>query len=105
MIEALLPPLIAGLALFATFVWLIHELRKRPSLLRQLELELRDGGRLGRRLGRTARFRLPVYSAETVQGKEAEFIRDRLPAKLPPLLVVAGVALGVLLAIWWAMPR
>ena len=105
MIEALLPTLIAGLALFAIFVWLGQELRKHPSLLRQIELELHDGGWLGRRLGRVARFRLPVYSAETVRGKEAEFIRDRLPAKPPTLLVVVVITLGVLLAIWWAMPR
>jgi hypothetical protein len=103
MVEALLPPLIAGLALFAIFVWLMHELRKRPSLLQQIELERRDSGWLGRRLGRVARFRLPVYSAETAQGKEAEFIRDRLPTKFPTLLVVGVVTLGVLLAIWKAI--
>lgn len=103
MIEELLPPLIAGLVLFALFVWLMDELRKRPSLLRQLELELHEGGWLGRRLGRAARFRLPVYSAETVQGKEAEFIRDRLPTKLPTLLIVLVVTIGLLLAIWVTM--
>jgi hypothetical protein len=107
MIEALLPALIGGLALFAIFVWLMHELRKHPSLLRQLELEMREGGWLGRRLGRAAPFRLPLYSAETVQGKEAEFIRDRLPTKFPTVLVVGVVALGVLFAIWAAelIPR
>ena len=105
MIEDLLPPLVSGLVLFGVFVWLMYELRRRPSLLRQIELELQDGGWLGRRLGRAARFRSPVYSAETVQGKEAEFIRDRLPAKLPTLLVVVVVTLGVLLAIWWVTPR
>jgi hypothetical protein len=102
MLEALLLPLIAGLALFAIFVWLMHELRKHPSLLRQIELEMHDGW-LGRRLGRVARFRLPVYSAETVQGKEAQFIRDRLPTKVPTSLVVGVVTLGVLLAIWKAI--
>ena len=102
--EDLLPELIASLVLSAIFAWLVHELRKRPSLLRQIDLEMHEGGWLGRRLGRAARFRLPVYSAETVQGKEAEFIRDRLPAKFPTLLFVIVVTLGVLLAIWYAMP-
>ena len=101
--EDLLPELIACLVLSAIFAWLIHELRKRPSLLRQIDLEMHEGGWLGRRLGRAARFRLPVYSAETVQGKEAEFIRDRLPTKFPTLLVVIVVTLGVLLAIWYAL--
>lgn len=100
MIEALLPSLLAGLVLFGVFVWLMRELRKRPSLLRQIELEMHEGGR---RLGRAARFRRPVYSAESVQGREAEFIRDRLPTKFPTLLVIVVVTLGVLLAIWNAM--
>jgi hypothetical protein len=44
--------------------------------------------------------RLPVYSAETIEGKEAEFIRDELPARFPSVLVV--VALLVLGAVvWW----
>jgi hypothetical protein len=47
--------------------------------------------------------RLPVYSAETVRGREAEFIRDRLPTKFPTLLVVGVVTLSVLLAIWKAV--
>jgi hypothetical protein len=100
MIDELLPSLVPVLVLFAIFVWLMHELRKRPSLLRQIDLEMGERGWLGR----GARFRLPVYSAETVQGKEAEFIRDRLPAKFPTLLVIIVVTLGVLLAIWRAMP-
>jgi hypothetical protein len=33
--------------------------------------------------------RLPVYSAETIRHKEAEFIRDRLPKRFPIALVVA----------------
>ena len=102
MIENLLPALIASLVLSAIFAWLMHELRKRPSLLRQIELEMHEGGWLGRRLGRAVRFRLPVYSAETVRGKEAEFIRDRLPVKFPTVLFVIVVMLGVLLAIWYA---
>jgi hypothetical protein len=103
MIEALLSPLIPGLALVAIFVWVVRELRKHPSLLQQVELELRDSGWFGRGLRRAARLRLPVYSAETVRGREAEFIRDRLPTKFPTLLVVGVVTLSVLLAIWKAV--
>ncbi len=103
MIEELLPHVVPGLVLCAIFVWLVHELRKRPSLLRQLELDMRESGWLGRRLGRATLFRLRVYSAETLDGTEAEFIDDRLPTKLPLLRVVGIVALGVLLAIWYAM--
>ena len=44
--------------------------------------------------------RVPVYSAETIQRKEAEFIRDRLPKKFPArlallLLIVFGAVA------WW----
>lgn len=43
---------------------------------------------------------MPVYSAETVRGKEAEFIRDRLPKLFPTLLAVLALLLfGGLL--WW----
>ena len=43
---------------------------------------------------------MPVYSAETVDGREAEFIRDGLPKRLPTILLV--VALVVLAAsVWW----
>ena len=43
---------------------------------------------------------VPVYSAETVQGQEAKFIRERLPKQLPTLLVLlAALVLGALA--WW----
>jgi hypothetical protein len=42
---------------------------------------------------------MPVYSAETVRGEEAEFIRDGLPKRFPLLLVV--VALLFAAAAWW----
>jgi hypothetical protein len=43
---------------------------------------------------------MPVYSAETTQGKEAEFIRDRLPTRFPYLLALgAVVAFGAVS--WW----
>lgn len=44
--------------------------------------------------------RMPVYSAETTRGDEAEFIRDRLPTRLP-MIVVASVALAICVTIWW----
>jgi hypothetical protein len=41
----------------------------------------------------------PVYSAETTRGKEAEFIRDRLPKRLPLwILFVTIVVLGAVAA-------
>jgi hypothetical protein len=48
-----------------------------------------------RELGRT-----PVYSAETTSGKEAEFIRDRLPKRFPTVVVFV-VVLVVGAALWW----
>jgi hypothetical protein len=101
MIQQLLPPLMAGFVLVAIFLWLMRELLKRPSLLRQLELEMHQGGWLGRRLGRAARFRLPVYSAETVHGKEAEFIRDRLPVRWERTLLIMLLAFVLVLAVMW----
>jgi hypothetical protein len=46
------------------------------------------------------RQRFPVYSAETTNGKEAEFIRDRLPKRIPVwTLLIAVIVLGGLA--WW----
>ena len=44
--------------------------------------------------------RLPVYSAETILRREAEFIRDRLPKRFPTALVVALLVLYAAAA-WW----
>ena len=95
----LLLPAFAAVVICAALVWLIDELRKRPSLWRRLEHELHQGGALGRRLGRAMRFRLPVYSAETVQGQEAEFIRDRLPIKPGRKLLMALLTIALTLAL------
>ena len=46
---------------------------------------------------------LPAYSAETVQGREAEFIRDRLRKGFPIALVV--IALVVFGAVAWWLSR
>jgi hypothetical protein len=43
--------------------------------------------------------RMPVYSAETTGGKEAELIRDRLPKRFPRFVAVAIVILGAVA--WW----
>lgn len=44
--------------------------------------------------------RMPVYSAETTSGKEAEFIRDRLPKRFPMAAILVGVViLGAI--VWW----
>jgi hypothetical protein len=48
--------------------------------------------------------RVPVYSAETTQGREAEFIRDRLPKRFPYWLVLVAV-LAVGAALWWLSHR
>ena len=49
---------------------------------------------------RELRHRFPVYSAETTNGKEAEFIRDRLPRRIPFwTLFIAVLVLGGLA--WW----
>jgi hypothetical protein len=44
--------------------------------------------------------RTPVYSAETVLGREAEFIRDSLPKRFPTVLVVIALVLFGAVA-WW----
>lgn len=55
------------------------------------------------RLGAELR-QMPVYSAETTQGKEAEFIRDRLPNRFPWWLLLAGALVGAAAA-WWLFDR
>ena len=53
-----------------------------------------------KQLGDELLHRVPVYSAETIQRKEAEFIRDRLPKKFP--LRLALLLLMVFGAVaWW----
>ncbi len=44
--------------------------------------------------------RMPVYSAETTDGKEAEFIRDRLPKRFPTAIVLVVVVIFGAVA-WW----
>jgi hypothetical protein len=74
--------------LAAVVVWLILVLRGSRSEWRRLTEELG--------------MRLPVFSAETTRGREAEFIRDRLPRRTPRTAVVALAALLVAgVALWW----
>lgn len=77
--------------------------RPPPPFWRQLRGHLDQlGNELDRRFDRERWVRrIPVYSAETVRGKEAELIRDRLPRKAPRaryllLFVLAGVLVWVL---------
>lgn len=51
-------------------------------------------------LERELKRHLPVYSAETVRGREAEFIRDRLPKRFPIAPVVVGLLVFGIVA-WW----
>ena len=59
---------------------------------------------LMKQLGDELLQRVPVYSAETIRRKEAEFIRDRVPKKLPVralllfFIVLAAIA-------WWVTAR
>ena len=42
----------------------------------------------------------PVHSAETTSGKEAEFIRDHLPTRLPTWMLFAIVIAFGAVAVW-----
>jgi type VI protein secretion system component VasF len=67
-------------------VWGAH--RSRFQLMQPLT-QLRD----------ELKSHFPVYSAETTRGKEAEFIRDRLPKRVPLwVLFVTIVVLGAVAA-------
>ena len=41
-----------------------------------------------------------VHSAETTSGKEAEFIRDRLPTRLPPWILLVTIAAFAAALVW-----
>jgi hypothetical protein len=46
-----------------------------------------------------------VFSAETVRGKQAEFIRERLPRRVPRMLPLMLGAFGVMLRVAWWLAR
>jgi flagellar biogenesis protein FliO len=76
--------------LLLLIIVLIFSARHLDSEWPKLERALRDD----------LRGWMPVYSAETTDGKEAEFIRDRLPKKLPAMIVLLAVIVFAALA-WW----
>jgi Sec-independent protein translocase protein TatA len=80
------------MAILALVALLVLGSRRFPNLTRRDELS---------GLQAALRRRMPVFSAETTRGKEAEFIRDRLPKRFPYVLVlVAALVLGGV--VWWA---
>ncbi len=93
------PTFFPSLVLVGVLAWIIFTLREPPSFWQRLDGEFdRLRNELAHSLDRRAR--LPIFSAETVRGKEAEFIRERLPRKAPRiLLTLALLVLGVL--VWW----
>jgi hypothetical protein len=116
---SLVPILILLLAVFVVFAG------RRSSVLETLREQMEQASRgasrsLARLLASGARERsrllsverelaqlldelkrhMPVYSAETVHGREAEFIRDRLPKKFSLVLFVLALALFSAAA-WW----
>jgi hypothetical protein len=97
-----------GLVLVALLAWIIfHEIPPPSSLWPRLRGQLAQldqlGNELDRRFDRVRSIRrLPVYSAETVHGKEAEFIRERLPRKAPYARFVLLLFLIGVLAWWFA---
>jgi hypothetical protein len=90
------------LLLAAVLAWIVFSVRDPPSFWRQVREHLDQlGNELDRRVDRDRWVRrLPVFSAQTIRGKEAEFIRDRLPRKAPrALYMVLLLLIGVL--VWW----
>lgn len=85
--------------LMVVLAGIVLTFRPPPSFWQRLRGDLhRLDHELGRRYPEVRRLR--VFSAETVRGKEAEFIRDRLPRKVPYVRVgLVLLAIGVLL--WW----
>ena len=87
------------LVLVAVIALIILSAREPPSFWRDLRGQLDQlGGELDRRIDRQRWMRrLPVFSAETINGKEAEFIRERLPRKPLARFVVLLFLIGVFL--------
>ena len=96
------------LVIFAVVVLLIVFSSREPqrSFWRQVRSQLDQlGFELDRRFDRSRwRRRLPVFSAETIHGKEAEFIRDRLSRKAPFARFALLLFLIGVLTWWFARP-
>jgi hypothetical protein len=91
-----------SLVLLAVMVWLISSRGEPPAFWRQLRGQLDQlGNELDRRFDRDRWLRrIPVYSAETIRGKEAQLVRDRLPRKAPRVrFVLLLLVIGVF--VWW----
>jgi hypothetical protein len=96
------PTLFPALVLLAVVLLFVASVRDPPSFFRQLRSHIEQLGlELDRRFDRNRlALRLKVYSAETIHGKEAEFIRERLPRKVPRVLaVLLLIVVGVI--VWW----
>ena len=96
------PTLLPALVLLGVVVLFVASLRDPPSFWRQLRDQIDQlSHELDRNIDRNRwALRLKVYSAETIHGKEAEFIRQRLPRKAPRArYVLLLLFIGVLL--WW----
>jgi|SRR5688572_3759642 len=92
--------LLAVIVLLLIFTWR----EPPPSFWGQVRGHLDQlGNELDRRIDRERWMRRrPVFSAETIDGKEAEFIRDRLPRKAPRARFVLLLFLIGVLAWWFA---
>jgi len=93
------------LVLVAIIALIILGWREPPaSFWRQLRGQLDQlGNELDRRFDRQRWMRrLPVFSAETIHSKEAEFIRERLPRKPLARFFVVLFLIGVFL---WLFAR
>ena len=92
------------LVLMLVLIVLIFSFRPPPSFWQRLHGDLR---RLDHELAhRYPQWRrMPVFSAESIHHKEAEFIRDRLPIKKAPMIVIMLGLLVFLLAAFWFVSR
>jgi hypothetical protein len=96
------PTVLPSLLLVAVLAWIVLGRGEPPSFWGLLRGQLEQlGNELDRRVDRERWVRrLPVFSAETIRGKEAEFIRDRLPRKAPRArFLVLLLLIGAL--VWW----
>src|SRR5688572_30828944 len=93
------------LVLVAVIAFIVLSWREPPPWFwRQVRGQLDQlGNELDRRIDRNRWLqRLPVFSAETIHGKEAEFIRDRLPRKAPRARFLLLLFLIGVFAWWFA---
>ena len=95
----MLPISLEQFVLMVVAIGIVLTFRPPPSFWQRFRGDLnRLDHELGRRYPQVRR--LPVFSAETIHRKEAEFIRDRLPRKIPYVRMgLVLLAIGVLL--WW----